>query len=334
MPELRKDPVTSRWVIISTERGKRPTDFVFEDEMPRRGGFCPFCRGNEGRTPPEILAYREPGTAPNGPGWWIRVVPNRFPALEREGELNREGVGVYDKMNGIGAHEVVVETPDHSKTLEDLEIRYVEEVIWAYRDRMIELAKEPHLRYILIFKNQGSAAGASLEHTHSQIIATPSVPRRVLDELKGGEQYYKFRERCVYCDMIRQEISTRARVISENQDFISFAPFASRFPFETWILPKKHDDMFENCQKQEVSSLAPILKETLRRIDRVLGNPPFNYVIHTSPCKEGGLPYYHWHIEIMPRITKVAGFEWGTGFYINPTPPEDAAKFLRDAELS
>lgn len=332
MPELRKDPITSRWVIISTERGKRPSDFFPEPER-KKGGFCPFCPGNEGKTPPEILVYRNDGGQPNSPGWNLRVVPNKFPALQIEGDLNRQGDGVYDKMNGIGAHEVVIETPNHDETLSTMPENKVEEVLWAFRDRILDLKKDPRFRYILVFKNHGEAAGASLEHPHSQLIATPIIPKRVREEVDGAKDYYDYKERCVYCDIVRQEQSHEGRLITENQDFISIAPFASRFPFETWILPKIHDPSFEDAQKHEYINLSRILKEILMRMDKVLSRPAYNFIIHNSPLREADVPTYHWHLELMPKLTRVAGFEWGSGFYINPTPPEEAAHFMREAKI-
>jgi UDPglucose--hexose-1-phosphate uridylyltransferase len=331
MPELRKDPIHGRWVIISTERGRRPSDFVVEQHKPA-GGFCPLCEGNEGKTPPEVLAFRGNGTPPNSPGWSLRVVPNKFPALRIEGELNREGEGIYDKMNGIGAHEVLVETPLHQETLATLPPKAVENVLWAYRERIMDLQRDPRLRYVLVFKNHGVAAGASLEHSHSQLIALPIVPRRVSEEIEGARNYFQYKERCVFCDIIRQEIRQKARVISENQTFVSIAAFASRFPFETWVLPKKHHSHFEHMEPFEYEQAAQILSDTLRRMNQVLNNPPYNYIIHTSSFSDTEENYYHWHFEIMPKLTKVAGFEWGTGFYINPTPPEEAAGYLREAK--
>lgn len=334
MPELRKDPVTGRWVIIATDRAKRPTDFVRERVQITGSGFCPFCYGNESKTPPEILAYRTSGGARNSSGWTLRVVPNKFPALGIEGNLNREGEGLYDKMNGIGAHEVIIETPDHQMTLATLPADRIEELFWAFRDRILDLKKDRRFKYILIFKNHGEAAGASLEHTHSQLIALPVVPKRVLEEVDGARQYFNFKERCIFCDMIRQEVESATRVIAENKDFIAIAPFAPRFPFEMWILPKGHQSAFEESQKHEYAQLAVLLKDMLTRLDKVLDHPAYNTIIHSSPFPDASNDYYHWHLEIMPKLTKVAGFEWGTGFYINPTPPEESAEFLRDAALT
>jgi UDPglucose--hexose-1-phosphate uridylyltransferase len=331
VPELRKDPITGRWVIIATDRAKRPTDFVREKVEIHGSGFCPFCPGNEAKTPPEILAYRKDGSQRDTPGWSLRVVPNKFPALGIEGTLNRQGEGLYDKMNGIGAHEVIIETPDHKLTLASMPVRAVEDVLWAFRDRILDLKKDRRFKYVLIFRNHGEAAGASLEHTHSQLIALPVVPKRVREEVDSAKEYYNFKERCIFCDIIRQEVEDGVRMIAENQSFIVLAPYAPRFPFEMWIVPKVHQSAFEESQKYEFEQLAVILKDMLTRLDRVLDSPAYNYVIHTSPIPEASNDYYHWHLEIMPKLTKVAGFEWGTGFYINPTPPEESAKFLREA---
>jgi UDPglucose--hexose-1-phosphate uridylyltransferase len=333
LPELRKDPITGRWVIIATDRAKRPVDFVREKVEIRGSGFCPFCYGNESKTPPEIQAYRPDGSPKDSPGWSLRVVPNKFPALGIEGTLNRQGEGLYDKMNGIGAHEVIIETPDHKATMATMPVSQVESVLWAYRDRIIDLKKDRRFRYILIFKNHGEAAGASLEHTHSQLIALPVIPKRVQEELDGSREYYHYKERCIFCDIIRQEQDSGVRVIAENEDFISLSPFAPRFPFEMWITPKVHQSAFVESSKTEFERLAFMLKDMLQRLDKTLDRPAYNFVVHTSPVPENAHDYYHWHIEIMPKLTKLAGFEWGTGFYINPTPPEEAAKFLREAAI-
>ena len=331
MPELRKDPIHGRWVIISTERGRRPSDFVTEQSRPI-GGFCPLCEGNEDKTPPEILAFRENGTPANTAGWTLRVVSNKFPALLIEGDLNREGDGIYDKMNGLGAHEIVIETPQHYETLATLPLKAVKNVLWAYRERMIDLMRDQRLRYVLVFKNHGVTAGASLEHSHSQIIALPIVPRRVSEEIEGAKSYFNYKERCVFCDILRQELQQKSRMIDENEAFLSVAPFASRFPFETWILPKVHYPSFERMESSLYDQAAQILSSTLQKLHQVLKDPPYNYIIHTSSFPEADHDYYHWHFEIMPKLTKVAGFEWGTGFYINPTPPEEAARYLREAK--
>ncbi len=336
MPELRKDPIVSRWVIISTERGKRPTDLKRDMPPPEEveaGKYCPFCKGNETSTTPEVLAYRPEGSPPNAANWTVRVIPNKFPALMIEGDLNRRGDGVYDMMNGIGAHEVIIESPVHGTTLTELSVAHFEDVLWAYRDRTLDLKKDKRFRYILIFKNHGFRAGASLEHSHSQLIALPIIPKAVIEELQGSEAYYKYKERCLYCDIVAQEIEDQKRVVAENEDFLAICPFAPRFPFEMWILPKMHDAHYEDATKHEIKNLAALFQRVLKKLSKALDDPPFNFMLHSSPVQmTPDLPYYHWHIEITPRITRLAGFERGSGFYINPTAPEVSAQYLREID--
>jgi len=328
MPELRKDPVVGRWVIIATERARRPSDFAQEPVRPV-GSACAFCEGNEDKTPPEILAGRSPESRPNGPGWSYRVVANKFPALRIEGELEPTGEGLLDRMNGVGAHEVVIETPTHAASLATLPVEAVADVLLAFRERMVDLKKDPRFEYVLVFKNHGAAAGASLEHPHSQLIATPIIPIMVAEEMAGAARYYAMKERCVWCDIQRQERRGGRRTIVEASGFLALAPFAPRFPFETWILPTVHRAAFEESGVDELRNLAELLSGFLRRMNRVLGDPPFNFMLHTAPLRGSELESFHWHLEVIPKLTRVAGFEWGSGFFINPLPPEDAAAALR-----
>ena len=329
MSELRKDPITGRWVIISTERRKRPTDFRLESVHIAPDPSCPFCEGHESLTPREVLARRN-GSQPNGPGWDLRVVPNQFPVLRVEGTLDREGEGLFDKMNGIGAHEVIIESPRHLDTLASMSDAAIEQVLWAFQERVRDLKQDRRFRYIIIFKNHGTAAGAALDHSHSQLIALPIVPREVRDEVEGAKAHFRNKERCVFCDILRQETADGRRLIAETGDMVAVAPYAPRFPFETWILPRRHQAHFEDAQRPEYGSLARLLGEILRRMNRTLRFPPYNLLIHSAPLGEAG-DFYHWHVEIIPKLTKVAGFEWATGFYLNPTSPEEAAQVLRDA---
>ena len=332
MPELRKDPITGRWVIIATDRAKRPSDFIRQPVPPARQGVCPFDYGNERKTPPEVLAYRNSGGR-DEPGWRVRVVPNKFPVLGIEGELSRQGEGMYDKMNGIGAHEIIIETPDHSATLGDMPERQIEEVLGAYRDRINDLKRDTRFRYIVLFRNHGEAAGATLEHPHSQLIALPILPKRVMEEVDAAREFYTNKERCIFCDIVHQESAAGVRLVAETERFAVIEPYAPRFPFETWILPKRHASHFESSDGPTLQNLAWVLRSTMRKIDKVLERPAYNFIVHSAPVQEGPLAYYHWHIEIIPKLTKVAGFEWGTGFYITPTPPEESARFLREAGL-
>jgi len=330
MPELRKDPIVGRWVIISTERARRPSDFASEP-VRLAGGDCPFCPGSEELTPPEILAFRPSGSPPNTPGWSLRVVPNKFPALRIEGDIEPSGEGPFDRMNGVGAHEVVIETTDHLASLSTLPVERVADVLLAYRERLADLKKDPRFEYVLVFKNHGEAAGASLEHPHSQLIATPIIPVMVEEELAGAARYYERKERCVWCDVLRHERRGRRRLVAEADGFVAVAPFAPRFPFETWILPARHRSAFEESGVEELRGLATLLGDFLRRMSRVLRDPPYNFMLHTAPLRDSALEHFHWHLEVIPKLTRVAGFEWGSGFFINPVPPEDAAAALRES---
>ncbi|MCM8765920.1 MAG: galactose-1-phosphate uridylyltransferase [Candidatus Omnitrophica bacterium] len=332
MAELRRDPITGRWVIVGNDKEIRPEDFEVESHEKGKG-ICPFCPGNEAMTPPEIIAHREGQTAPNTPGWLTRVVPNKFPALQIEGSLNKRGIGVYDLSNGIGAHEVIIENPDHNREIADLYDHEVERIVWCYRNRSIDLRGDKRFKYILIFKNYGKSAGASLEHPHSQLIALPVIPKRVQEELRGSQRYFEYRERCVFCDMVKQELQDGKRIVAENKHFVAFTPFVSCFPFEFWIIPKEHESDFSYLQREEAVSFASILREMLKRVKVILRDPSFNFIIHTSPLEEMEKEDYHWHLEFMPKLTRLAGFEWGTGFYINPMRPSLAARYLREAKI-
>ena len=333
MPQLRKDPVTGRWVIISTDRQKRPHDFRFERAAVIGREHCPFCPGHESMTPPEVMAYRQNGGAPNAPGWDVRVVPNKYPALQVEGNFDRAGDGIYDRMNGIGAHEVIIETPHHERTLALMSEPEIVQVLWAYRERMLDLQRDIRLKHILIFKNHGAAAGATLEHPHSQLIALPIVPDFVREEIDGARRHFLIKERCIFCDIVHQDLADGRRIVLDNTDAVALAPYAPRFAFETWLIPKRHGARFEEAPRHEYEGIARLLKPLLQRMDRALERPDFNLIVHTSPFGADTATVYHWHIEILPKLTRVAGFEWGTGFYINPTPPEEAANVLRSVRL-
>ncbi len=338
MAELRKDPVTERWVIIATERGKRPFDFVSEDFNEGDASNCPFCYGNENKTPSEILAIRPKGTSPNSTGWTVRDIPNKYPALNKKEPLTQGDNGFYSQMTGFGIHEVVVESPDHFKKFQDLSNEEIQDVLKVFQARIKSLYEDERNQYVLIFKNEGPQAGASLSHTHSQIIATPIIPKRVLEELDGVEVYRKNKQGCLFCDMIEEEKKVAKRIIYENEYYISFCPYASRFPFEICFLPKYHQkDFYESSEHLE--EMTEALRITLSKLSSALKRPQYNFIIHTSPnsnnpdgSKDRDVKDYHWHFEIMPRLTKVAGFEWGSGFYINPTPPEEAAEYMREAK--
>lgn len=341
MSELRWDPIKLHWVIIATERARRPRDFHFEDET-KGITACPFCYGNEDKTPPEIFAIR-PSGLPNVANWSVRVIPNKYPALRVEGELNNRGYGMYDVMNGIGAHEVIIETPDHGRTLADLSHNEITDVLTAYRHRYLDLRKDFRFRYLVLFKNHGSSAGATLPHSHSQLIAVPLLPPVASTQLKVARNYFNAKERCIFCDVIEFELREGIRVVKEFSNFVTLTPYASCSPFELRLYPKRHSHDFALMNDAQLAELAVAMKDMLMRVKTVLRDAPYNFILLTAPPMHSrlGKPVqwsslehdYHWHIELVPRLTQVAGFEWGTGFYINPTSPEDAAAFLREAAV-
>jgi UDPglucose--hexose-1-phosphate uridylyltransferase len=341
MSELRWDPLKLHWVIIATERGRRPRDFSVESETGVQTS-CPFCYGNEDKTPREIFAIR-PSGSPNTANWQVRVVPNKYPALRVEGELKSRGYGLYDVMDGIGAHEIIIETPDHDRGLADLTPPEICNVLKAYRARFLDLRQDRRLRYMVLFKNHGTRAGATLSHAHSQLIAVPLTPPVAATELRICREFYSSKERCIFCDLIDFEISCGDRIVREFANYVIMTPYASCFPFELRLYPKRHSHDFALLGDADLAELAVAMKEMLFRLKTVLKDPPYNFILHTAPPTQdrlgkpeywSSLEYdYHWHIELVPRLTQIAGFEWGTGFFINPTSPEDAATFLRDAEV-
>jgi len=334
MPELRKDPVIGRWVIIATERARRPGNFVdpqknfFVDTDP-----CPFCHSEDA----EILSIKD-----DKGDWKVKVVANANPLVRTEVKFNRHGYGLYDVVNSYGVNEVVIETPEHIANMADLDVRQIQYVIEAYKTRFNDIKKDSTLQYILAFKNYGWAAGGRrIAHTRSQIITTSINPLRVKEKLKGAKRHFDYHDRCLYCDLIRQEMKTPKRVVTETQHFIAITPFAPRFPFELNIFPKEHRCDFVKGINGKEGDLAKILKDVLLRIKIGLEDPAYNYVIQTAPFnrRRRGDRWqtieqdYHWHIEVLPRLSLAAGFEKGTGFYICPIPPEDTAEFLREVKI-
>jgi UDPglucose--hexose-1-phosphate uridylyltransferase len=334
--QFRRDPVSGQWVIIAPERCARPSDFPVEPRVSL-GGFCPFCEGNESRTPPEVDAVRPEGAPSDGPGWQVRVVPNRFPALTADMALASGGDALGETMSGFGIHEVIIECPEHILSMADMPSQAIRDVFAAYGRRLAMLRQDKRLAYAMIFKNVGAAAGASLEHCHSQLIALPAVPRNVRDELHGARRYMEKEGECVFCAIMARERGLGERIVHEGEHYCVIAPYASRFPFETWILPKNHCPAFELQPQADLNELGSIVGKVLRGLDKALDCPAYNYIMHTEPFRsDAGTPSaevmakaYHWHIEIIPRVTRLAGFEWGTGFYINPVAPEVAAACLR-----
>lgn len=325
MPEIRKDPVFGRWVIIASERSLRPNEFRHGSGAD--GHVCPFCPGNEDLTPPAIYSLPAPGG-----GWRLRVVRNKYPALVSDGSTDNRREGIYDSMDGMGFHEVVIETPEHGRLLEEMPEEAIADVLRTFVLRVRDIKKDPRIKYVMVFKNHGRNAGASLLHPHSQIIAMPMAPLRVAQEIEGAADYHLERGTCVFCDIAKEESSFGRRVVAENRDFIAVTPYASRFSFETWIVPKAHGSHFEDMPDGLTAPLAGVLKEALSKLSRSLDDISYNLIVHTMPVGEPRADHYHWHIEIMPKLSHVAGFEWGTGFYINAVAPEEAAEMLNSGK--
>lgn len=341
MPELRRDPVVGYWTIISTERSRRPVEYRRMQDAKEHE--CPFCEGRESQTTPEVYAVRKkPGA--NSKGWDVRVILSKMPVLSQDAELDAYGQGLYDLMEGTGRHEVIIESPEHKNDLDDLPQAQIERVVETYIARINEMEKDPRFKYGLLFKNHGLIFGSAqniVRHSRSQLIATPIIPKRVKEEITSAKKYFERHDRCVFCDILRQEIAEGARLVAQNKSFFAFCPFAARNPFEIWILPKKHSADFGKTAPADIPDFAKLMKECLARLRALLNDPPFNFILHTAPYRHGRKEGYwrtiendyHWYLQIMPRLTHDAGFEWGTGIHINPTPPEDAAMLLREVEL-
>jgi len=333
VPEMRKDPVNGRWVIIAPDRADRPHDFHHRPRAEGEGPACPFCAGNEAETPPEIAALRPAGSPANGPDWQARLVPNRYPALSMEGDADESGDTLRRKMSATGSHDVLVETPHHEEGLADMDHGHIAAMLLLCRDRMAQLLDDRRIRHVMFFKNHGAMAGASLSHSHSQIIALPVAPKHVLEELAGAARHHRETGRCIYCSMIEEEEQDGERLVKRSDRFTALAAFAPRKPYETWIIPRRHSAHFAKADDGEVRDLARMIKSMLTRMKILLGNPPFNLVLHTAPRGGENRKSYHWHLELLPEFTWIAGFEWGAGVYISHVTPETAAARLRSVVI-
>jgi len=327
--ELRTDPITGRTVAVDLGACQRRDDFDLEpvrlEDAPAQ---CPLSEGREAEAGPEILAWREGGPA-NAPGWSVRVVPNRHAMLRIEGQLDVGPNGLFDGRDGLGAHEVIVETPIHDQPLHTLDVDRVWRVFWAWRTRMRDLERDSRFVSLVAFKNHGRAAGARLDHSHSQLTAFPLVPPALAEKLRGAAQYLSIQGRCVYCDVIAEELKDGRRVISDQASILAIAPYASRVPFETCLMPRSHSARFEDASDATLHILATTFKAVMARIDWALERPAYNLVLHTAPLSGEADAAFHWHLEILPRVTRYSGLEWGTGVHRNPVSPEDAARALR-----
>ena len=329
MPEIRQNIVTRDWVIIATERAKRPEDFVKREQakkdIPAFRKDCPFCPGNEDKTPDEIFRIG------SGEQWQIRVIPNKFAALSREGKLERKIEGTKRVISGIGIHEVVVETPQHNLTTALLEKDQIKNIFKTYKERYNTIyQKDERIKLVTIFKNHGEGAGTSLEHPHSQIIGTPVTPTHIRYRDEEALRYFDDTGECVFCKVLKDELNDGARIILETKYFISFIPYAALSPFHTWVFPKNHSSCFGTTPDEKMDDLAEIMKGTLGKIYYGLDNPDYNYVIRSNSEDGTNLEHFHWYISIVPRISKMAGFELGSGMFINASLPEESAKFLRN----
>ena len=330
MPELRQNPVNKEWVIIATERAKRPHELARRNaenvRLPSYSENCPFCPGNEHMAPPETRRIVRDGR------WQVRVVPNKFAALSGEGEVFRRVEGLKRSVSGIGIHEVIVETPDHSQAAALLNPQDLELLVQCYLERYLTISQDPRIELITIFKNHGLRAGSSLEHSHSQLIATPIISPEIRRRMEDALRFYDDEGQCLFCKVMAEELADSIRIVRETEHFVAFIPYASLSPFAMWIFPRRHMASFGEIHPDEIHDFAQLLKVILTKLYYGLGNPDYNYVIRSSPSENRYSRYYHWYLSLIPRLTRVAGFELGSGMYINVTLPETNAEFLRGVE--
>lgn len=332
MSELRQDPITGRWVIIAPARAARPGNFGASLKQTD-GEACPFCSGNEAMTPPEVWAQREAPTEPDRPGWRLRIVPNKYPALTTIGKIPRKSDDFYRSTEAVGIHEVIIESPEHVTHLTALPTAHLIDILRAYRTRLRRLRQDARWRCLLVYKNQGERAGATLEHVHSQLTALTLIPTEIMSEIDGARRYFAIQGRCIYCDIVRREMEAGERLVTETERFVALCPFAPRFGYETWLLPKRHATDFADSSDEDIAGLGEILRDFTVRLDRLSTNPPFNYVIHSLGRDMDTGSHTHWHMKILPQLTRAAGFEWGSGVHMNSVSPEEGARLLRRAPL-
>ena len=335
MPHLRFDHLQDRWIIFAPDRIHRPAGYNAPPK-PKPAGQCPFCPGNEKLTPPEITALRPYNSLPDKPGWQIRVIPNKFPALTKTEDPNCSQDDLFLSIDGYGCHEVIIESPRHDQDFRQFELEHIENILAVYKERMKVLMNDPHIEYILIFRNQGYNAGVTQYHPHAQLLASTVIPKTVRTEFDSSLKHQRQSGKCLFCSILDQEIQNGQRVIHQNEHFAAYLPYASRMPYEICVMPKKHQSSFTSTAEPEIHSLAKILKITLKSLTATIPDIDYNLLIHTAPNLPPGKltdwdKCYHWHIEIIPRIGNTAGFEIGTGFFINTVLPETAAKDIRSA---
>ncbi len=331
MSHFRQNFITKEWVIIAPERAKRPDQFRSDKGLkvlPEYDATCPFCPGNEHLTPPAVMEIKSGGS------WAQRTVPNKFAAVMPELSAERHLEGKYLTVDGFGIAEVVVEHPSHNKDLALLELEDVKGVLRMYKERATELAKNPQVDLVTIFKNHGLRAGTSLEHSHSQIIATAIVPIHMRYWMNQALTYHDDFGECPFCLLLKDELRYQVRVIIDSEHFVAWCPFASKSPFEIRVMPKRHNSQYDCINEAEIDDLAVVLRSLLKKLYNGLADPDYNFVIYSSTVSEGETQYFHWQMTIVPKLTTPAGFEMGTGIFINVMPPEDAAKFLREVSVA
>lgn len=326
MPELRLNLITREWVIIETERAKRPAEFRLKRDkknLPEFLDTCPFCPGNEHRTPREIMRI------PDGDNWKIRVTPNKFAALSLEGTRERKNMGNRHLVTGVGRHEVIIESPIHNIDMSSMSVEDVADVIRIYKDRFIEIYNDLRIEHVIIFKNHGEGSGTSLGHPHSQVVGIPVTPIQVRNRIEEGIRYFDNTGECLMCASLNDEISDGRRIILNTDHFATFVPYAALSPFHTWIFPKRHCAAFSSIREEEIYDLAFNLKTILSKFNQGLENPDFNFILRSEHPKECSSEYFHWYISIVPRVMQTTGFELGSGMYVNTAIPEESADFLR-----
>ena len=334
MSELRQNMATKQWVIIATERARRPEEFIDWSQRPVNQALppydpdCPFCRGNE--EGPEMETLRLPQGSEQ---WQVRVVKNRFPALSQEGDRLRNFDGVHRSISGVGYHEVVIEAPQHNTTPALINADEMSQVLMAFQMRGVAMSLDDRVEHVIYFKNHGVRAGTSLMHPHSQIIALPVVPYDVRARDEEARRYFDDTGSCVYCAMLEDELRDQRRVIIENEDYVAFLPYAALSPFHVWIVPREHHSSFLMVSPISLHRLAALIGDVLRRMYYGLNDPDYNVVVRTAPVKAWYADYLHWYVSLIPRVSQTAGFELGSGMYINTALPEDSAEFLRSGSL-
>jgi UDPglucose--hexose-1-phosphate uridylyltransferase len=327
--ELRTDPITGRLVAIDLGPFRRRDDFDLEPpRLADAPSACAFCEGREGDAGPEILAWREGGPA-NASGWSVRVVPNRHPMLRIEGRMDITAGGLFESRDGLGAHEVIIETPLHDRPLHLLDTDHLRRVLWAWRTRIQDLKRDTRFVSAVVFKNHGRAAGARLDHAHSQLMAYPLVPPALAEKLQGAARYLTKTGKCIYCDLVAQELHEGHRIIRDQDGILAIAPYASRAPFEMSLTPSGHFPRFEDVPDEVLRALAEAIQAVMARVDWALERPAYNLVLHTGPLNGEADAAFHWHLELIPRVTRFSGLEWGSGMFRNPVSPEEAARTLR-----